>query len=146
MSFAMDLRNIFSPQKRVLIYRTLFINWSWGWRRQKYGYMSEHDKEVHITCILWKESRIWLIYACHKKIGFQRICFIWFVNKNIVQNNSEFNTYITSLMICTYALFTYICTYFNKNNIVCLMTLYVKEKRGKNSNSINSNFLWNLSS
>ena len=38
MSFAMDLRNIFSPQKRVLIYRTLFINWAWVWRRQKCGY------------------------------------------------------------------------------------------------------------
>ena len=61
-SGVMSLGNRFSPQKGVLIYRTLFINWSWGWRRQKYGYISEHDKEVHITCIFWKESRIWLIF------------------------------------------------------------------------------------
>ena len=94
-SGVMSLGNRFSPQKGVLIYRTLFINWSWGWRRQKYGYISEHDKEVHITCIFWKESRIWLIFmhVIKRMVKIKPYCpskkfLIWIIHRNIMQNNS----------------------------------------------------------
>ena len=108
MSFAMDLRNRFSPQKREPIYRTLFINWAWGWRRQKCGYISEQSWQRVFTCNFWKESKIWLIFMHVIK----RLVFKAFV---------LFDLFIK---ISCKTILNSISTYSNDNMYLCIIYIF----------------------